>query len=139
MAPPNPIQCSVPTCNFTTPDNTPTWEMMTNLLKIHTDAVHRPPADQAAPGATSAKLEKISYFEVQKYLFVNNITDLQFNTKVSRTPPEEVRRRERELAAAQSAEVQTLLLTPFSQSPRLDFGQVGLLFVIGASQQLRHR
>ena len=55
---------------------------------------------------------------------------------MSRTPPDEVRRRERELAAAQSAEVQTLLLTPFTQSPRLDFGQVGLIFVIGASQQL---
>ena len=59
MAPPNPIQCSVPTCNFSTPENTPTWEMMTNLLKIHTDAVHRPPAAQVAPGATSAKLEKL--------------------------------------------------------------------------------
>ena len=41
----NPIQCSVPvpTCNFSTPENTPTWEMIMNLLKIHTDAVHHPP------------------------------------------------------------------------------------------------
>ena len=59
MAPPNPIQCSVPTCNFSTPENTPTWEMMTNLLKVHTDAVHSFPSAQAAPGATSAKLKKL--------------------------------------------------------------------------------
>ena len=40
MAPPNPLDCSVPDCTFTTPQGCPTWDLMVTLLTQHNLSVH---------------------------------------------------------------------------------------------------
>ena len=44
MAPPNPIQCSVPTCAYATPPGLPTYELVTEHLRLHAQGVHPPTA-----------------------------------------------------------------------------------------------
>ena len=53
MAPPAPLACSVQGCAFVTPDNTPTWDQLIQLMTLHTTAVHA-----SAPN-TAPKLEKL--------------------------------------------------------------------------------
>ena len=61
MPPPTPLTCSVTECQYTTPEATPTWEMMFNQLNLHTQAVHGVAGHQAvaAPTPTTSKLEKL--------------------------------------------------------------------------------
>jgi len=40
MPPPPSQKCSVPGCPYVTPDNIPTWEILTTHLHAHTQAVH---------------------------------------------------------------------------------------------------
>ena len=68
MAPPAPLRCSVQGCAYITPDNTPTWESIIQLMSLHTTAVHT-----AAP-ATAPKLEKLP-----RPTFSLNITESKWN------------------------------------------------------------
>ena len=57
MAPPNPLNCSSPDCDFTTPAGCPTWELMVTVLSQHTQSVHGgTQPTQIGPGN---KLEKL--------------------------------------------------------------------------------
>ena len=59
MAPPPQTPCSVPECVYLTPQDLPTWQMVTDHLKTHTSAVHGiapPPA--TTPAGQTAKLDK---------------------------------------------------------------------------------
>ena len=59
MAPPPSQSCSVPGCDYTTPENIPTWEMLTTHLNTHTQAVHPAPAQHdPAPAAKASKTAK---------------------------------------------------------------------------------
>ena len=40
MAPPPPLPCSAEGCDWTTPPNVPTWELITTLMGQHTQAAH---------------------------------------------------------------------------------------------------
>jgi len=40
MAPPAPVACSVPGCDYTTPANTPTWEIIRDFLQVHASTAH---------------------------------------------------------------------------------------------------
>ena len=46
MAPPTPVICSVEGCDYATPVNTPTWELIRDFLQMHTSSEHK-----AAPAA----------------------------------------------------------------------------------------
>ena len=58
MAPPPSQSCSVPGCDYSTPENIPTWEMLTTHLNTHTQAVHPAPAPAPQPTAPGAKGSK---------------------------------------------------------------------------------
>ena len=68
MAPPAPLACSVQACAYVTPDNTPTWEGIIQLMSLHTTAVHT-----SAPG-TAPKLEKLP-----RPTFSLNMTESKWN------------------------------------------------------------
>ena len=57
MAPPNPLSCSNPDCDFTTPIGCPTWDLMVTLLSQHTQSVHGS-TQHSQPGLGN-KLEKL--------------------------------------------------------------------------------
>ena len=57
MAPPNPLECSNPDCEFTTPNGCPTWELMVTLLTQHTQSVHG--GNTTAQSGQGSKLEKL--------------------------------------------------------------------------------
>ena len=60
MAPPPSQSCSVPDCDYATPENIPTWEMLTTHLNTHTQAVHPAPAQHApAPAAGTSKTANV--------------------------------------------------------------------------------
>ena len=40
MAPPTPLECSGDGCGYSMPPGAPTWEITSNLLTAHTQAVH---------------------------------------------------------------------------------------------------
>ena len=40
MAPPAPVACSVQGCDYTTPANTPTWEIIRDFLQVHASTAH---------------------------------------------------------------------------------------------------
>ena len=46
MAPPNPIQCSVDLCPYATPQGLPTYDLVTEHLRLHVQSAHPPPAGQ---------------------------------------------------------------------------------------------
>ena len=60
MAPPARVECSAPGCAYITPENLPTYEILTTHLQLHTTTVHAAPAP--APGLAqqvpSAKVDK---------------------------------------------------------------------------------
>ena len=62
MPPPARQECSVPECEYTTPEGVPTWEMLTTHLSTHTQAAHPPPAPvqpQPQQHTHHAKLESL--------------------------------------------------------------------------------
>ena len=89
MAPPEPLECSVTGCEFTTRENTPSWEGMISQLFIHTQAAHGAPAPAAPPAAAPApapaqaaagpKLEKL-----QRPTFTLHMTESKWNFTVIR-------------------------------------------------------
>ena len=89
MAPPDPLECSVTGCEFTTRENTPSWEGMISQLFIHTQAAHGAPAPAAPPAAAAApapaqaaagpKLEKL-----QRPTFTLHMTESKWNFTVIR-------------------------------------------------------
>ena len=68
MAPPAPLACSVQGCAYVTPDNTPTWDGIIQLMSLHTTAVHT-----SAP-ATAPRLEKLP-----RPTFNLNMTESKWN------------------------------------------------------------
>ena len=55
MAPPPRQPCSAGGCTYSTPENLPTWDMVTQHLTIHQQTVHpTPAAGPPTPGTTSA-------------------------------------------------------------------------------------
>ena len=56
MAPPTPLECSGDGCGYSTPPGAPNWEIISNLLTAHTQAVHNFGGQQTTP---SSKLEKL--------------------------------------------------------------------------------
>ena len=57
MPPPTPLHCQVPGCDYTTPVNTPTWDNMIQILKMHREDVHQPAAP--APATPAIKIERL--------------------------------------------------------------------------------
>ena len=64
MAPPAPLHCSVPGCEYETQEGTPTWDSMLAQMFVHTQAVHTgaAPAAHAAPAA--APVSKLELYEI---------------------------------------------------------------------------
>ena len=62
MAPPPSQQCSVPGCLYSTPENIPTWEMLTTHLNTHAQSVHQPPpaGNANTPSSKTAKKNRPS-------------------------------------------------------------------------------
>ena len=76
MAPPAPLACSVPTCDYETSPGTPTWELMVNLLSTHTQAVHSGGGGGMQQNATSnSKLQQLP-----RPVFTLNMTELQWSS-----------------------------------------------------------
>ena len=40
MAPPTPVACSVENCDYITPNNVPSWDLLRDMLQMHTSSVH---------------------------------------------------------------------------------------------------
>ena len=65
MPAPAPIPCSAPGCTYVTPENLPTYDLLTTHLQLHTNAAHPPPAPPGGgvpqPGhGQTAKVDKRS-------------------------------------------------------------------------------
>ena len=54
MAPPAPVSCSVQGCDWVTPANVPTWELLRDMLQIHVGSVHGVPARGQEGGQPAA-------------------------------------------------------------------------------------
>ena len=57
---PNPINCSVPDCDYSTPPGIPTYELITQQLALHTQSVHAQPAGPAQANVVKARVDKQS-------------------------------------------------------------------------------
>ena len=55
MPTPQPLECSVETCQFQTPAGCPTWDLMVTLLTQHSNSVH----GSQSNAITNSKLEKL--------------------------------------------------------------------------------
>ena len=74
IAPPTPLQRQSPGCDWQTPSNTPSWEMMLQLLSLHDKNVH--PAAQTN-GPSTIKLERLP-----RPVFSLNMTEATWQFKV---------------------------------------------------------
>ena len=63
MASPPPLACSVEGCEWTTPPNVPTWELITTLMGQHTQAVH--PAGGQGPEDNIMKMDRCSVEKIK--------------------------------------------------------------------------
>ena len=75
MAPPTPLQCQSPGCEWQTPTNTPSWEMMIQLLQLHDKNVH--PAATSNVNPATAKLERLP-----RPVFTLSMTEASWQFKV---------------------------------------------------------
>ena len=75
MAPPTPLQCQSPGCDYQTPSNTPSWEMMLQLLQLHDKNAH--PAAPPTSGPSTVKLERLP-----RPTFSLNMTEATWQFKV---------------------------------------------------------
>ena len=57
MAPPNPIACSVPDCDYTTPPGLTTYDLVTQHLALHSQSVHAIAAP-APNNVVNARIDK---------------------------------------------------------------------------------
>ena len=85
MAPPNPLSCSNPDCDFTTPIGCPTWDLMVTLLSQHTQSVHGS-TQHSQPGLGN-KLEKLPRptFDLQMTESQWTFKKLQWDSYISQT------------------------------------------------------
>ena len=58
MPPPPQQACSAPGCEFLTPENVPSWELVTQQLSIHQKTAHPDPVPQQGGGGHTAKIDK---------------------------------------------------------------------------------
>jgi hypothetical protein len=58
MPPPARVECSVPGCEYLTPENLPNYELVTTHLQLHSSTVHAAPAPGLAQQVPSAKVDK---------------------------------------------------------------------------------
>ena len=63
MPPPTPIPCSVPDCDWVTPATCPTWELLRDMLQIHTSSAHGTPA-AGQPGQVRPKPAPVARPEI---------------------------------------------------------------------------
>ena len=86
MAPPTPLDCSVPGCDFTTPTGCPTWELMATFLTQHTNSVHT--VTQPLQASQGNKLEKLPRptFNLQMNEAQWSFTELQWKNYINQTP-----------------------------------------------------
>ena len=75
MAPPTPLQCQSPGCEWQTPTNTPSWEMMIQLLQLHDKNVH--PSAPPNMNPVTAKLERLP-----RPVFTLSMTEASWQFKV---------------------------------------------------------
>ena len=75
MAPPAPLQCQSPGCEWQTPTNTPSWEMMLQLLQLHDKNAH--PAATPNVNPATAKLERLP-----RPVFTLSMTEASWQFKV---------------------------------------------------------
>ena len=59
MAPPNPLQCQVQGCGWETPSNTPTWDIMIQLLQLHDKNAHPAGTNGTTYSASAPRLERL--------------------------------------------------------------------------------
>ena len=75
MPTPQPLECSVETCQFQTPAGCPTWDLMVTLLTQHSNSVH---GSQSNAITQNSKLEKLP-----RPTFNLNMTESQWSfTKI---------------------------------------------------------
>ena len=53
MAPPAPVKCSLPGCEYETPPGCPNWDLITKQLEVHAATAHPPPANFASLYSTA--------------------------------------------------------------------------------------
>ena len=76
MPPPAPLLCSVPGCDYETPQGAPTWEACITLLTTYAQSVHGGGAQPVT--TTGSKLEKLP-----RPTFTLNMTESQWSfTKI---------------------------------------------------------
>ena len=59
MAPPTPLTCPAPDCQYQTPANTPTWDNMLTLLNMYLQMVHPNTNAPAPAAAASVRLDRL--------------------------------------------------------------------------------
>ena len=75
MPTPQPLECSVSSCEYQTPTGCPTWDLMVTLLTQHTASVH---GSSSSVATQNSKLEKLP-----RPTFNLNMTESQWNfTKI---------------------------------------------------------
>ena len=98
MPNPEPLHCSVAGCDFSTRENTPTWDSMISQLYIHSNSAHHAPAPAApaqppaggghAAAAATPKLEKLSRptFTLNMSESKWNFTETRWNHYINQAP-----------------------------------------------------
>ena len=97
MPPPAPQECSVPECEYITPEGVPTWEMLTTHLSTHAQSAHPPPAavqQQPQQHTHNAKLESLP-----RPKFTLNMTEaqwefinMQWEAYIAQTPASDIQK-----------------------------------------------
>ena len=77
MAPPAPLQCQAPDCDYETPPNTPTWDQMMMLMTQHIQLQHPAPVQQQHACHTGSRLEKLP-----RPVFTLNMSEAAWDFKV---------------------------------------------------------
>ena len=87
--PPDPLHCSVPGCQYSTPKGCPTWDLMSNLLSTHTSGAHQAPtaAVAAAPNSIT-RLERLPRptFHLNMSKAQWDFTKMQWDAYISQGP-----------------------------------------------------
>ena len=90
MAPPAPVKCSSPGCEYETPPGCPNWDLITKQLEVHAATAHPPPvgAQGQSRRTHNAKLESLPRPQFtlnmteSKWQFVN----MQWDAYIDQTP-----------------------------------------------------
>ena len=93
MAPPAPVKCSSPGCEYETPPGCPNWDLITKQLEVHAATAHPPPAGAQGQSRRThnAKLESLP-----RPQFTLNMTEarwqfikMQWDAYIDQTPASE--------------------------------------------------